>query len=86
MTKRMSPTPYLAIRCADELQRRDRACSSNELSDAPDEANYIALRRFDQELAMVLAYIGTEKVEPCIDVRDPRFLCRETKTPLRKEG
>ena len=86
MAESMRPAPHLAVQGADELHRGNRTCPSNELPYTPDETDDIALRRLDQELAFVLAYVGTEKVEPSIDVRDLRLLRRETQTPFCKES
>ena len=80
MTKHMRPAPHFTVQCANELRCGDRTCPLNEFPYAPIETDDVSPKRLDQEFAFDLAYVGTEKVQPCIDVRDLCLLWRQTKT------
>ena len=82
----LNPTPYDGIEQPYQVLGFGLQVGLHDVSDFPHEHLDALEGRLDEQFAVVLAYVLSEKIEPILDVRDDGFLRREFQTTLPEES
>ena len=79
------PAPDDRVEQLDQKLLFDRFIPANRRPDFLQEVVRVLLGRFDEQLAVILAEVLSEEVEPLLDVRDAGFLWRELQAPVAQK-
>ena len=79
------PAPDDGVELTNQPFLCGRPVRSDDRSDFLQEGVRVLLRRLDEQLAIILAEILSEEVEPFFDRRDAGFLWRELQTTVAQK-
>lgn len=82
----IGPAPEFTVQLPDQLLRGGSGVGFDQCPDFSQEALDRGLGRFDQELALVLAYVESEEIEAVVYVRDVGLLFGKLQTSHPEEG